>query len=111
MSSELPSNTNFEYLESHVLLFKTPDGALLGWNILTDLPIQEIDHQLDVAMHEWSSNEEGNAQEEGIDYATTLMKIPPEILAKYRIFPGIPIHEIIALDTKVNLLSEESKPD
>jgi hypothetical protein len=100
---ELPPDTN---LENHFLLFETYYGALLGWNVLTDLAGDEIDSQLNAASQEWLSTKAGktfmqkeNLQEQDIDYAHVLMNIPADILAKHRIYPGAPLYEIIALDT------------
>lgn len=114
MSFEIPEDHFFNQLESHFLLFKTYQGALLGWCILTDIPSEEIDDQLEAAAHDWLATEGGkaylkreNLEEQGVDYARVMMDIPPEILARYHIFPGVPIQEIIELDSGESFLPEE----
>lgn len=91
-------------LENHTLIFKTHNNTFLGWNILSDLASEDIDDQLKAAATEWLSGEDGMklVQEEkldiwGMDYARVLMNIPPELLARYRIYPGTALCEIIEL--------------
>lgn len=87
---------------------------MLGWNVLTDLPSEEIDNHIEAAAREWFSTEDGrgyvqeeNLEEWGVDYANAMMNVPPEIFAKHHIYPGIPIYEIIELDADENLLPDE----
>lgn len=92
-------------LQNHFLLFKTYYGALLGWNILTDLASEEIDIQLQAASQKWLSSEDGkgflqkeNLDEQDVDYVHVMVNIPAEILAEHRIYPGAQVFEIIDLD-------------
>lgn len=114
MSTELLEDVFPNNLETHFLLFKTYYGALLGWCIQTDVPAEEIDDHIDAAAHEWLSTEEGktylqreNPEGKGVDYANVMMNISPEILARYHIYPGIPIQEIIELDEGETFLPDE----
>lgn len=114
LSPEIPEELFPNQLELHFLLFKTYYGVLLGWCILTDVPSEEIDDQLEAAANEWLSTEGGkaymkreNLAEQSIDYTRVMMDIPPEILARYHIFPGVPIQEILEQDSGEGFLPEE----
>lgn len=114
MSLEAPEELILNNLETHFLLFKTYHGALMGWCILTDVPAEEIDDQIDAAAKDWLQTDGGKAYlkqenlvERGVDYANVMMNIPPEILARYHIFPGVPIQEIIELDDGETILPDE----
>lgn len=99
---------------NYMLLFKTYYGGLLGWNITSSLPAEEIPRQIEAAADEWLLSPEGReyVQKEeitdwGMDYANVLMNAPREILAKYNVHLAQPVYEIIELDADEDLLPDE----
>lgn len=98
---------------NYMVLFKTYYGGLLGWNITSKLPAEEIPAQIKAAAQEWllSSDRREYVQKEeitdwGIDYASVLMNAPREILAKHHIHLDPSVYEIIELDADEDMLPE-----
>ena len=109
-------STDNPILKSYMLLFKTYYGGLMGWNINSYLPTEEIPGQIKTAAKEWLLSKEGKAyiiEEElangSFDYANAMMEVPHDILAKHGITMTISVYEIVELFADDNLMPDELK--
>ncbi|MCH7662893.1 MAG: hypothetical protein IH859_03375 [Chloroflexi bacterium] len=109
-------STQNPILKTYMLSYKTHHGGLLGWNITSYLPAEEIPKQIETAAKEWLISKEGRLyikeeelDEWGFDYANAMMEVPHDILAKHGIFMSASVYEIVELFADEDLMPDELK--